>query len=429
MDNGGYNLEDDDELLALDDSGEAGSMVEVDGAAARRAARTPGSPSDLDCVLVIDDDQSPLRSELAALLQDAGFKVREVSSITDAIESIVQEPTDVVIQNWRNVHGADSIKMHRKLCGNSDYDGMLRVVLVEQTSPQFFSLACDLGVDKVFDSSVLEIEIPKRIRAALDDKKDELDFVRLVGSRSHSSEYDECDLDERVQRAYHAGSPSQRMKLEYGSYLVRSGKWDEAEALAADLLNNHPSDVRSLNFLARVYMKQKRFARAIEVLKQADLISPDNPDRLVMIGDALFERGDFEEAKENYEGALHIDPEVPGAQKGLGKAFLSLGDLDAALGCFQKCLSEDETASFFNNAGVIAVKMGRSEEGLRLYESALKSLQTEKYAHIILFNIALAFFRIHDLDQAAQALKASLQYNPSYGKSQRLLEAVLEKAG
>lgn len=398
-------------------------------AESRGSGAEHGPVQNQDCVLVIDDVNSSLRSELVLILRAAGFEVSEAGDLSAAIQMIVEKPVRVLLHNWRSINGADAIKMHRKLAGNHEYDSVVRVVMVDNASPQFMALSYDLGVDRIFDSGVSVAEVPEKIRETCRSKDEDLEFIEILGGVTSTECYDAQQLDARVVEAYKAHPGSARVQLEYGAYLVRCGQWDDAEELAAALVESHPQDARCMNLLARVYMKQSRFSRAVEVLRHADMVSPDNPDRLVLIGDALFEKGDVGEAKESYEQALGIDPETPGAQPGLGKSLLSLGDYDTALACFRKCLSEDETASFFNNAAVIAIKTHKIEEGLQLYHIALKSLQTDKFAHVILFNIALAFYRAGDSGQAAEALKASLQYKPDYDKAQRLLETILMRAG
>jgi tetratricopeptide (TPR) repeat protein len=425
------DIEIDDDPLPGEEIAEHGDLNDPESALQKLGLASSSQQPDaqIGCVLLVDSASGTLRAEMIAHLEESGFMVREAQSVTDAVEILVNEPIRVLLHNWRSVNGADAIKMHRKLYSDREYDQIVRVVMIEQTSPEFMALVYDLGVDRVFDNTVLEQDIPAKLVQSCREKDEDLEFSALMGAGLEDVSYDQHDLDGRVLAAYESHSDKRRVQLEYGSYLIRSGKWDDAEALAKDLVDQSQDDVRCMNFLARVYMKQGRFSRAVEILYRADVINPCHPERLVMIGDALFEKGEVHQAKENYERAIEIDPDLGAAHNGLGMTLVTLGDLEAALSCFKKCLSEDETASFFNNAAVLATKSDRSAEGLKLYEAALKSLQTDKYAHIILFNIGLAFYRIQDFDQATEALKASLQYMPGYEKSRRLLERILLRAG
>lgn len=376
------------------------------------------------CILVIDVHESLLRGSAVSTLRTSGFEVREAMTLVDAIQTFNNEKVSVIMHNWASVNGTEAVEMHRQLAGYPGAEAVVRLFLTEDSSAEFFALACDLGADKVMDAKAELVDLPDTIRQCLEQKSDDLEFAQLVGATSPSGQYNESELDERIVRVYASGPKSRRVQLEFGAYLLRCAKLDEAESLAAQLTKTYPSDPRCMNFMARVFMKQKRFSRAVECLRRADVVSPDNPERLVMIGDALFEKGEFGEAKKSYEDAIALNPETPGAQKGLGRSLFHLGDVDAALSCFRKCLSEDETASFFNNAAVLAVKAKRISEGLRLYDTALNSLHTEKYAHIILFNIGLALYRAGDLQKAAETIKASLGYRPDFEKSQRLLEGI-----
>ena len=86
--------------------------------------------------------------------------------------------------------------------------------------------------------------------------------------------------------------------------------------------------------------------------------------------------------------------------------------------------SEAETASFFNNSAVQAVKEGKLEESLKLYEIALKTLKTDRFKAQIYFNIALNNRKLQRLDEAQKAAKRAVKYDSSFEKAKKQLEEI-----
>ncbi len=379
------------------------------------------SPSNKGVALVLMT-ASAERNELEGFLEDAGFHSVAVSTESEAIETIVSHSPCVFLHEWELTSQEEATRLHRKLCTDQSFVELVRVVLVDEVSPQMLAMANDYQIDRLISDEALMPELLEIIQQAIEDKDESLEFEEILGDPSDDGEYDQMKMDESIEAAYEQYPENARVKMEYATLLVRRGDFESSEELARELIAADANDVRAMNLLARVYMKQTRFERAIEILEKANILSPAHPDRLALIGDAFYEKGELDSAQESYEDALEADPDHEAAHNGLGLVHFNKGDVEEALKSFRKCLSEDETASFFNNAAVLAIKSEKTAEALRLYETALKSLKTPSYAHMIYFNIALAFFRIDEHDQGMEALRTALEYEPNYEKALRLLK-------
>jgi tetratricopeptide (TPR) repeat protein len=82
---------------------------------------------------------------------------------------------------------------------------------------------------------------------------------------------------------------------------------------------------------------------------------------------------------------------------------------------------------FFNNAGVAAVRAGKVDEGLRLYDTALAALKTAANRHQILFNKALALRKKGDPGEAIKVLRKAVKLATSFEKASKLLAALEEE--
>lgn len=103
--------------------------------------------------------------------------------------------------------------------------------------------------------------------------------------------------DIRAMTAQLAADPASLVFLRLGEALRRRGQLDAAEKVAVGGLQRYP------------YL-------------------PDAHDLLARI---LVERGDFERAFDEWDTTLRLDPDHPGAHKGIGFLYYKAGDLPAAL--------------------------------------------------------------------------------------------------
>ena len=97
-----------------------------------------------------------------------------------------------------------------------------------------------------------------------------------------------------------------------------------------------------------------------------------------------------------------------------------------AVDFFQNCLSEDEIAGTFNNIGIAAVKSSRHRDAIRLYEIAESSLQTDKYRHMVCFNIGLAYKYLNNFEKSLLYFETALKIKPDYEKALRQKHIILQ---
>ncbi|HMA02523.1 MAG TPA: tetratricopeptide repeat protein, partial [Gemmatimonadaceae bacterium] len=84
--------------------------------------------------------------------------------------------------------------------------------------------------------------------------------------------------------------------------------------------------------LANEYRKSGDLDAAIEICRAHVPLQPTYISGYIVLGQALFERGQPEEARSTFETALTLDPENLIALRQLGDIARASGDLDAARG-------------------------------------------------------------------------------------------------
>lgn len=92
--------------------------------------------------------------------------------------------------------------------------------------------------------------------------------------------------------------------------------------------------------LGRVYLREERFDKAERELRKAHRASDDEPELLVALARALFERGEFEESRQLLEAVSpgHVDVE---ARVLRGRLEEEDGDLEAAARWYEEALEAD----------------------------------------------------------------------------------------
>lgn len=72
------------------------------------------------------------------------------------------------------------------------------------------------------------------------------------------------------------------------------------------------------------------YGNAVNLYRHAAVMESTNPEPLTALGDALVDMGKVDEAINNYNAALRINPRASGALRGLAKAYLRTGRPDLA---------------------------------------------------------------------------------------------------
>ena len=246
----------------------------------------------------------------------------------------------------------------------------------------------------------------------------------------HGKDYSQEEIDDLVEDAYRQFSHDPVVKLEFANLQFRQEDFEKSKSMAEEILRKDPHNVRCMNLISRVLMKQGDLNGAIEYLENANGLSPKNTERLSLLGKAFFTKGDLPKAERYFEEVLELEPDSDSAAKSLGEVKLSQGDINGAFDIVKNSLSEEEAASFFNNTGVIAVKNGKFDEAVSLYESALDALSSDKYRPPILFNLALAYRKKNNLTKALKCLNRALKFDTSYLKAvkqKREIERLMKK--
>jgi tetratricopeptide (TPR) repeat protein len=154
--------------------------------------------------------------------------------------------------------------------------------------------------------------------------------------------------------------------------LEKEEKLDEAERLYRQILTRDPDNVSAMRLWAGLGIKQKRYADAEVILKQAvevapgfsrawtDLVTvqyeqekfadsiksakrliklePRVPNGHLLLASAFAAAGHHQDAVESFDNALEIAPDHVGALCGKGHVYRTIGDQDGAIAAFRRSI-------------------------------------------------------------------------------------------
>ncbi|MBW2963560.1 protein kinase, partial [Candidatus Woesearchaeota archaeon] len=148
--------------------------------------------------------------------------------------------------------------------------------------------------------------------------------------------------------------------------LVESGKREEAERKAKEDEARRRIIITGVAKAAEIGSYANDYEREIDILK--DIIS-NNPNFMalpyVTLGNAYLETKRFDEALQNLNKALEIEPDYALAHYNKARVFAQMGKDEEALLCFQEAIKLKENYSrFYNERATIWFKLERWEEFL-----------------------------------------------------------------
>ncbi|MBK9153083.1 MAG: tetratricopeptide repeat protein [Chloracidobacterium sp.] len=150
-----------------------------------------------------------------------------------------------------------------------------------------------------------------------------------------------------------------------------------AEVQAAiDRAKADPNDFEAQMKAAELYYQIQRFDGAIEFLKNANNLQPENYEVIVNLGNANFDAGKYEEAEKWYTTALAKKPDNLDVRTDLGLSFVfrEKPDNDRAIAEFKKVLDANPThVQALQNMAVAYTKKKdavKAEEALAKLEKA-----------------------------------------------------------
>jgi tetratricopeptide (TPR) repeat protein len=203
-------------------------------------------------------------------------------------------------------------------------------------------------------------------------------------------------------------------------HLMNNNFLKESLELYNKALAKDPTFLPAYNGKAKVLTKMGKFKPALEVLKDAQKLSPQNIERLSLMGEIEISLKHPEQAVENFRKALGIDAKDVRAKVGLA---VSEG-MSKVVALQTSNANEDmSVAKMINNLGVNLARQGQYEKASKYYLMSFAFVATQDLQTRVSFNLGLGFKKWGKLPQAKYWLEKSRDISKgTFSKPERHLD-------
>ena len=250
-------------------------------------------------------------------------------------------------------------------------------------------------------------------------------WIATQGSSASVQKATQAEIMAQVGLAFlQMGNPEQAL----GAYRIALGlhrsKAIEQQIATLSAMVKSASPLEQLLQYANAQLSSGKTAEAVQSLKAALALSPDNDVVLHALGDALRLAGDFSAAMTCIQQAIVMQPEVAQYHNTLGMLFQNRGEFEQAVKFHQRALKlNPKFAPAMCNLGIALRHLGDAAQALKAYEAALRIDPNLVQAYNNMGNVLRDLGR---LPEARAAYKKAISLAPNYRDAVNNLAAISE---
>jgi protein O-GlcNAc transferase len=287
---------------------------------------------------------------------------------------------------------------------------------VEEDATQ--SLAKAIEADKAGDVDVAQRQYQRARELRPQHLETAERFTRfLIAQRRAEEAVAEAKefLDESLNelRGYHLLAEAQ----------VAAGDLAGAYDTLSQLIELEGTDAEAFARRGEIAIKQKKFEEGLVDIRRAIDMSPDKPEYRVMLGKALQEAGNLDEAAKELDALVKEQPEHVGAHLAYGAVLRSQRKLDEAFELHTKAVAlagEDPMAHY--ELGISQFYLGNSEEAEASLKRASELGPNDAQIRYVYGEVLRNLKRY---DESAQRYREALERDPDHDKAATKLGMVL----
>jgi protein O-mannosyl-transferase len=203
--------------------------------------------------------------------------------------------------------------------------------------------------------------------------------------------------------------------------------YESEHALWTDVLAKNPNCWLGHYNLGNALLQKGGFDDAVAEYRKALEINPNYLEAHGNLGLALFQKGEVDDAVAQYQKALEINAGYVQGYYNLGVALFQKGQLDGAIAQFQKALEINPShANARYNLGVTLFQKGQLGGAVEQFQKALQMTPNSFEIH---YNLGVALFQKGQSEQAIDQFQRALQINPSSFETHNNLGVALFQKG
>lgn len=209
---------------------------------------------------------------------------------------------------------------------------------------------------------------------------------------------------------------SERVFILQGDICLYKEDYEGARKFYNKALSVNPKSAASIDKIAHTHIMQKDYVTAAKLLDKIADLNPYNVGIMTNAGLSNYEIGNLEKAEKYMTQLSKIGAENKSSTETMAKIAADKGDYEGVMKSAMKHHSGKELVSLLNNKAV-AISKANPEKAIELYEKSVRALKDNPYVYAIYFNMALAYKRLEEYNQAKVYFIKAIECKPDFEKA------------
>lgn len=225
------------------------------------------------------------------------------------------------------------------------------------------------------------------------------------------------DDSKKSGEAEHANSDPAQARLDRGTALLKSNRYDEAIIEFREAIRIKPDNLFAHYKLGLAYIDARRFdeaeatcERALTILREEQRDEFDLSNLLVCIGLSKSYLGKYDDAIKAFKQVAEINPAASDVRIYLAVALLRRGDKDAAVATLKESVAIKRTPTAYFLLAESYVEQNHLKEAIDSYKQCIE-LEDGPFVPQSRFGLGIAFLRLGDKHSAMNEYRALQKIN------------------
>jgi len=202
------------------------------------------------------------------------------------------------------------------------------------------------------------------------------------------------------------------------------GYWRNDETLMHHAIDVTRNNYLAHNILGNALMQKGQVDDAITHFQEAIRIAPIYTQAHYNLGVAYDKKDRLDDAIAQYQAAISLDPKYAEACYNMGLDFCQKGRFDEAIVQFQDAIrSKPDYAEAWNNLGNVLVIKGELNPAISQFQEAIRLKPDYADAH---YNLATTFMKTGQIDEAIKEFQEDIRLNPNDTDARNKLARALQ---
>ncbi len=390
-----------------------------------------GKPASASAILLTKRPE--IRDAIRQALKAEGLKAESITNSADdkdCIQKVARSEYSLLILDWEI--GAEKIQSVLNQSRRASQLESHPVFLVASHEDEnIVAVAREFFVTHIAIGEVTNEKIQTEIKGLVREYLNVSPIRKmLLSADAHRRQGNSAQALDILEKILDKQPDNQRVALEIAETHIHESDWDKALELLNKFVKRSDALPRIRQLYARCRLKQGDHEGAIAALKDAQLMSPYNIERLLEMGDLFLKIDQPSQAEAAFNQVLDFAAGSKEAKLGKSTSKLLQGEINEALQILQSIASPRELSAVFNTAAILAIRAQNFDTGMGLYQKAAQILaNNNKLSARIFFNMGIGFVKQGKPDKGLKCFQKAVENDPSFQPAQFNLKVLITGQG